>query len=157
MAKWGWPLFAGLLTTGWMIVYFKLFLAPPNRDILVSLTPTELTFFNFKSLKIIFSFIAGELIDKRWGFIWIFIIGLMVLNIRRVFIKENAVLSLFFLCYFIIIILVYLTTVNFDMTWRLKSTLFRIFFYLLPSFLFFSFKLIKTPNTQTPSSADANV
>jgi len=55
------------------------------------------------------------------------------------FYKECKVMTLFFIGYILILITVYLTTTNFDLSWRLKNTLPRIYFYLLPSLMFFLF------------------
>ena len=130
-------LLIGLCATASATVIFKLCLAPPNPDILPSMDLQNFTFLNGHGLSITLCAIVKEFIYLKWGFVW-GLIGLLVfLKLPRFFYKENKVISLFFIAYFSVLILIYLTTVNFDLAWRLRSTLSRIYFYLLPSILFF--------------------
>jgi len=129
----------GLIFSASATIILKLFLAPPNRDILANLSQVELTFFNLKGLLIIKDAVLFEFFHQRWCLIWIFLTFLFLIQLPKFFIKECKVISLFFILYFSLILYIYLTTINFDLAWRLKSTLHRILFYLLPSLLFFSF------------------
>ena len=129
----------GVCLTSSATIIFKLFLAPPNKDILINLSNVELSYFNLKGLLIIKKVILYEYFHKRWCLIWIFLTILFLIKIPNFFKKECKVITLFLICYFLIITYIYLTTINFDLAWRLKSTLHRILFYLLPSLLFFTF------------------
>ncbi|VAX37610.1 hypothetical protein MNBD_UNCLBAC01-1635 [hydrothermal vent metagenome] len=130
---------AGIALTACATIFFKLFLAPPNKDILANLTNVELTFFNLKGLMIVKNAILHEFLHKRWCLVWLFLSFLFVIGVPKFFKKECKIITLFFISYFLVILYIYLTTINFDLTWRLKSTLHRILFYLLPSLLFFGF------------------
>jgi len=129
----------GLCLTASSTIIFKLFLAPPNKDILANFSNIDLPFLNFKGLILIKNAFLHEFFHQRWCLVWIFLIFLFITKPTHFFKKESKIISLFFLSYFLIILYIYLTTINFDLAWRLKSTLHRILFYLLPSLIFFSF------------------
>ncbi len=131
--------FSGLCITASATIIFKVFLAPPNKDILADFSNVELTFFNLKGLIIIKNALLHEFFHQRWCLIWMFLVSLFLIKLPDFFKKECKVISLFFIFYFLVILYIYLTTINFDLAWRLKSTLHRILFYLLPSLIFFSF------------------
>ncbi len=129
----------GIAMTSCFTIFFKFYLAPPNRDILTNLVLTDMKFLNWSGLMIIVNAFFDEISHRRWSFTWIFLIFLMGIRIPKLFYKECSVISFFFIAYGLVLLLIYLTTVNFDLSWRLTNTLPRILFYLLPSILFFGF------------------
>ncbi len=131
----------GLVPSLLPTVFFKIFLAPANRDILLFDPHAHLKFFNFEGCYIILSSLNWALGLDDWKFTWLLILFLILLNARQLYANENKLLTLFFITYFIIIFFIYLTTVNFDLSWRLNRTLPRILLYVLPSLLFFSFTM----------------
>jgi hypothetical protein len=126
---------------GALMIYFKLFLAPPNRDMLTANIFLQSKFFNLSGLTAIGQFIIEETFHARWFGAWIYIILLMITGSARLFQKEYKPLTCFFLIYILFLLLIYLFTINFDLSWRLSRTLPRIYFYMLPSFVFFAFYL----------------
>ncbi len=129
--------FIGLIVTFSACLIFKLFLAPPNPDILPGTGIKNFEFLNLKGLTITLSAVIAEIVNLKWGLIWCLILFMVLPRFSEFFQKENKVITFFFLTYFCILIFIYLTTINFDLSWRLRSTLSRIYFYLLPSILFF--------------------
>ena len=132
-------IFLGLVVTMTPAIIFKLFLAPPNRDIAITNGTISSPFFNLEGCYLIATAFMYEVLHKRWCYIWLLIIFAILLDIRKYFYKERKILVFFFLSYFVIVFFVYLTTVNFSLTWRLSRTLPRILLYLLPSVLFLVF------------------
>lgn len=129
----------GVFLTAVIAAIFKIFLAPANRDMMSGMVWEKLSFLNLQGLSLIMQALWTEITDKRWCYIWYLIFFMIVFGFPKFFRKENKLLTLFFLTYFIILIVIYLTTMNFDLSWRLEHTLRRIFFLLLPSILFFCF------------------
>ncbi|MBU0469749.1 MAG: glycosyltransferase family 39 protein [Candidatus Omnitrophica bacterium] len=133
-------LLIGLAATAIFTIVFKLFLAPPNPDIFpANVSNASMEFLNFKGLMIVVNFTLKEIVYKGWCFIWPLMIIMFAGNPMKFFRKESSLISVFFICYLLILLFIYLTTINFDLTWRLTSTLQRILFYLLPSALFLGF------------------
>lgn len=133
------PLIAAVVIGALSTLSFKLFLAPPNRDILTNMRSDQLVFFNLHGLNITWTALINEIIQPNWGGIWIFLIASFFLGFKKFFVKECKVFTLFICSYGLILLIIYLTTSNFDLAWRLKSTISRILFYLLPSLLYLSF------------------
>lgn len=129
-------LLLGYAITASATVVLKLFLAPTNKDIFGGAAGAEMEYLNMNGLKITAGALGKELTHKRWALMWWFVLGLSVLANRRLFHKENKIFLGFFTSYLGVLLVIYLTTVNFDLAWRLKSTLPRILFYLLPTVLF---------------------
>lgn len=121
------------------VLIFKLLMTVPNRDIAVANSPGSLPFLNWGGFCLIINFFWQEWSNAHWHFLWPLAGTVIIFGIRRYFRRENKILSLFFTAYFLIVLFIYLTTVNFDLAWRLSRTIQRILFYLLPSFLFFVF------------------
>ncbi|HOW35551.1 MAG TPA: hypothetical protein PL155_03985 [Candidatus Omnitrophota bacterium] len=121
------------------ILIFKLFMTVPNRDIALTKFSESFPFLNWEGLCLTINFLGQELLGAHWHFLWPLAGAAIILGARQCFRGENKILSLFFVAYLLVVILVYLTTVNFDLLWRLSRTAQRILFTLLPSFLFFVF------------------
>ena len=126
-----------LLTTG----IFKTFFAPPNSDIVPFSLKTTYQFLNIDGIVLITRSMIEEVVSYKWGNVWFVIFFILLISFHKVFYKEAAVLTCFFIFYFTALFMVYLTTINFDLSWRLSRTLSRIFHYLLPSALFFTYYL----------------
>lgn len=135
-------LLGGFLLTSSPAIILKLFLAPPNKDIFGGLSTVHMQFLNWKGFTLILDAIMYETTHRRWAFIWIFIIFLAAAANIKLFYKECKVFLAFLFLYLCVLTLIYLTTVNFDLSWRLKSTIHRICYYLLPSLLFFCYYAI---------------
>lgn len=135
-------LLAGFALTGSATCILKLFLAPHNKDIFGGLSAGPMKFMNRDGLMIIVNAFAHETSHKRWAFIWHFIGLLLVLANKRLFFKECKTFLFFMLLYSAVLTVIYLTTVNFELSWRLDSTLHRICYYLLPSLLFSAYYAI---------------
>ena len=129
-------LLLGYAVTSSATVILKLFLAPANKDIFGGAAGAEMEYLNMNGLTITAQALGKELTHQRWALMWWFVLGLAVLANRRLFYKENKIYLGFFASYLGVLLVIYLTTVNFDLGWRLKSTLPRILFYLLPTVLF---------------------
>ena len=114
----------------------KLFLAPENKDIFSGLSVIHMKFLNAAGLHTVGQKTVVELAQQHWGFIWLFLLGLFVLSLNRLFRRENTVLFLFFVLFLAVLTVIYLTTTHFSLAWRLTNTLPRILFYLLPALLF---------------------
>jgi hypothetical protein len=122
-----------------LTLYFKLALAPRNRDIFIDPAKASLPYLNWDGLVLILGQMKAEALNRRWAFVWIFSTVLILLGWTKVFYKECKIFSLFFIFYFMVLILIYMTTVHFELSWRLKYTLHRIYGYFLPSVLYFVF------------------
>ena len=118
---------------------FKIFLSPPNRDVFTNLTSGNLAYLNLKGLGMIYHAVVAEMLQKRWIGIGPVILFLIAVKLPGFFRGEAAIFSVFFLLYFLLVSAVYLTNASFDLSWRLTSTIPRIFGYLLPSILFVCF------------------
>lgn len=114
------------------------FLAPANRDILTNLNG-QLSYFNWEGILLVKKHILEEINDKRWVHIWHIGLLLSVLGIPKLLRRDIWPITVFLLSYFIILLFIYLTTTTMDLSWRLKSTVPRIFFYLMPAMLFITF------------------
>lgn len=132
-------IFCGLIITLPVSIYFKLCLAPPNHDILLSAAPRMSSFFNLEGCSIIFENIALQLSHPRWYHLWPLVFCGFLLDWRRYFKKEIRALFLFLILYVLVIFFIYLTTINFSLAWRLSRTLSRILFYLSPAVIFLMF------------------
>lgn len=132
-----------LITASLLTIYFKIFLAPRNRDIslVADFSSPQFNFFNWHGLSLILKKFQKEFLHLHWSYLWIFCGVLIILGCRRIFHRECRVFSLFLVLYFLVLIFIYLTTANFDLSWRLDNTLSRILTYLLPSILYYSFAL----------------
>lgn len=120
-------------------IYFKLFMAPANHDIIPNLASTKIFHFPIDNLITIRNYIFKEIFDKRWCYIWIFTLILTILGTPKLFYKEIKIITLFFLIYFSIVILIYMTSSQVSLDWWIKSSLRRIFQSALPSVLFILF------------------
>jgi len=118
---------------------FKIFLAPPNRDITFTQLSSLPTLFSLERCQLIIQSVIAELFNPQWEFLWIFLLFMLIVGWKKYFLNENKFLLLFFGLYALVVFVIYLLTMNFDLSWRLSRTVPRILFYLLPSILFFSF------------------
>jgi hypothetical protein len=128
----------GFVITGAATFVCKIGL-PMNQDIFSDFSLVRMQFLNWQGFTLIVNELFLQITQKQWAFIWIFVLGLIILSNKKLLKDECKLLSLFFLLYAMILVAVFFTTTNFDLTWRLKSTLPRICFYMLPSVLFFIF------------------
>ncbi|MBP9854415.1 MAG: glycosyltransferase family 39 protein [Candidatus Omnitrophica bacterium] len=138
-----WLLLIPFLMTGFLItasptLILKLFLAPTNKDIF-GLSVIHMKFLNWDGFMILVHAFITEISQKRWTFIWFFIIFLFLVANKKLFYKECKIVILFLILYSFVLTIIYLTTVNFDLSWRIKSTLPRICYYLLPSLLYYAY------------------
>ncbi|MFT7537921.1 MAG: hypothetical protein ACI9F2_000060 [Lysobacterales bacterium] len=134
--KWCLTLSGSYFLCAWVTIYFKLVLTQSNPDILPMNGNAEYTFLNMHGLSITWSHLLKEWLRIQWGYIWFLLIVMTTIKLPSYFKKENLVPSLFLILYTGILLLIYLTTINFDLSWRLTHTLKRILFYLLPTIIF---------------------
>ncbi len=120
-------------------IIFKLFLAPPNSDILPNISQTGLQMINVNRLAVIFDYLGKEIIHKKWCYIWMLILIMVITKLFKFLKKETLWVTLFFLSYFIIIIFIYLVSTQTRLNWWIPYSLPRIYFYLLPAILFHVF------------------
>jgi hypothetical protein len=142
--------FVGFVITSSATIILKLFFAPPNRDILTNLNG-QLSYLNLNGLLIVKKYVLDEINDKRWVHIWHVGLLLLLIGAPKLYRRDILPISVFFLSYLSILLFIYLTTTTMDLGWRLKSTIPRIFFYLMPSIVFMSFLIHfkKDPAKQT--------
>lgn len=125
-------------------ISFKLFFAPPNRDMMGQMHFSEMHFLNWEGLRIILTSFGKEFSGAKWSFVWPFL-GLAALGgVRQWFKNGHGPMTVFFGLYSAVIVGIYLITRNFDLSWRISVTLERICFYLLAPLLFFCFSTMLT-------------
>lgn len=129
----------GLFFSSFSTLLLKLFLAPPNRDMFLNNLSEEFIYFNWGGLIIIGNYIQKFLFSSTSNFIWLLLILMFFLKTKKFFENENKMITSFFILYCSMITLNYITTVHFDLNWRLIRTFPRILYYLLPSLLLFHF------------------
>lgn len=129
-------LLIGFLVSSLPAMIFKVFLAPSNQDILPNLAMSNL---NIVNLKILAQFIAVQIKDERWLYIWMFVIFMGLTGIVKLFRGEAKIISLFFIFFIGSVMMIYLMADKADLLWWVTSSLRRIFYYLLPSILFLIF------------------
>ncbi len=129
----------GLIVAALPTIIFKVFLAPPNEDILPSLKAVQLNITQAQKFLLIQKTVFNEIIDKRWSFIWLLVILLGILKFPKLFYKENKIISFSIITYIAILIFIYLVNTNIDIHWWLSMSLERLYLQLLPSILFLSF------------------
>lgn len=133
-------LLLGLLLTTPPALILKIFLAPPNRDMGLFLFKAGGEYFNLNGLWIIIQQVAKAILgDPPFFLIWTPLLLMFLLQPQRYFKRETQTLTLFFLFYLACIILIYLTTIHFNLAWRISRTLSRILIILLPAVLFLNF------------------
>jgi hypothetical protein len=130
-----------LVTTTSISVIFKLFLAPPNRDMMGKIDISELQYLNWNGFMITFNAFISQFLNKEWSYIWILLGVMLLLGIKRLFRTRNLVLALFFVVYVSVLFYIYMTTRNFDLSWRISVTLDRMLFNLLPALAFWVFTM----------------
>ncbi|MBZ0167728.1 MAG: hypothetical protein K8I00_13055, partial [Candidatus Omnitrophica bacterium] len=154
-------LLGGYAVTGSATVILKLFLAPANKDIFGAAAGHEMEYFNMDGLRLTATALGTELLHKRWSYMWPFLLGLAALANKRLFFKECKLFLGFLVLYLGVLLMIYLTTVNFNLAWRLKSTLPRILYYLLPTILYavnwalYRYKYQPPPNAPAELPAQA--
>ncbi len=138
----------GFALTVWPTVVEKFIFAPPNPDFILTSSFLRLNFLNWQGLAAILKYWADFLL-KGPDYIWLLLIVLFCLNPGRYFNGKNKFMTLFFLVYFLILLFTYMTTMNFDLKWRLLRTWPRIAYYLLPSLLLWNFHVWYRPPRET--------
>jgi len=132
-------LLLGLFIAGLPTIIFKLYMAPPNLDILPNLTMGNTRSFNANKAVIIATYILIEILHKKWCFIWVLCLILFFTRIRQFFLKEAKIFSLFFILYFCTVLMIYFSSTTSELKWWIPYSLPRIYFTILPSALFFCF------------------
>ncbi|MBF0533260.1 MAG: glycosyltransferase family 39 protein, partial [Candidatus Omnitrophica bacterium] len=128
---------SGFILTCWPTLVFKICFAPANRDMMGGIDFAALKFFNLHGLIVLSVFTLKEILKPGWIGLWVMLLATTLLFLPRLFKKENKIGAFFFIGYGLVLTWIYLTTKNFDMVWRLVSTLERIMLYLLPGLLFY--------------------
>ncbi len=131
-------LLAGFALTVWAPLIFKIFLAPANRDISwdgLRMLPQLLS---LERIEMVLEYFLRSVFDNYWQYIWIFIFLIILLGFSRSRRAELKIFILFFAVYLLLVGIVYLTTMNFDLFWRLSRTAPRVLFCLMPAALFLS-------------------
>lgn len=131
----------GFCITFSQMLIFKIFLAPPNTDIIPLLSPDNLKFVNVHRLLIVLKGFFTELTGIRWSLLWIFIGSLYVLYFKSLVKPKNLLFVAFFIIYFFIIVAIYLLNNQVDLAWWVETSLHRICFYLAPSLFLFALSL----------------
>lgn len=135
-------LFLGAGAAGLPTLILKLFLAPANDDIVPGFALHNIIHFDPNQFVMILEGFKTELLDKRWCYVWIFLLIGWITGLPKIFQKEKSILTLFFLMYNIVIIMVYLyAQPEVDTAWWLKYSLRRILLTLLPALVFYIFYL----------------
>ncbi|HOD11483.1 MAG TPA: glycosyltransferase family 39 protein [Candidatus Omnitrophota bacterium] len=140
-------LLIGILCTSLMNIIFKIFMAPPTREVLFNPLTQNLSYFNLNGILTTVGFYFYTIRSPGWIFIWglVFILGLI--NYRKWFaLKESRIMGIVFAGFLLVLLYVYISTAHFDLIWRLQCTAIRIAFYLLPSILFFCFYTLWAKN-----------
>ncbi|OGX28268.1 MAG: hypothetical protein A2787_02285 [Omnitrophica WOR_2 bacterium RIFCSPHIGHO2_01_FULL_48_9] len=132
-------IFTGIILTLPAALILKTFLAPANRDISFATLKLIIPLFSFEKCLAIGKAFYYAMADPTWQYLWGLLLVMALAGFKKYFFKETKVLTLFFLLYGIALFVIYLTTVHFDLTWRLIKTTPRILLYLLPSLIFLSF------------------
>lgn len=127
---------------------YKLFLTPENPDIVPFTKNVKYEFLNMDGFLLIVQAFFQQLLHPHWSYIWILLIMAFVCFMFRFLNRNNIWATAFIAAYAAVIIMIYMTTVNFDLEWRLTFTLKRIMFYCLPTVLFLTFKVIYEPKKQ---------
>ena len=142
-------LLIGVLLTNAMNIIFKIFMAPPTREVLYNPLAYKLKYFNLDGVMTTTGFYFDTIRSLGWMFIWGLIAMIAVINYRKWFIvRESRVMGIAFLGFSFVLLYVYISTAHFDLIWRLQCTAARIVFYLLPAVLFFSFYTLWVKNTE---------
>ena len=140
-----------LLLTSLPTIIFKCFLAPPNSDILPNVSQTGLQMINIERLSIILNYVGNEIIHKKWCYIWILLLMMVVTKLFKFFKKDTIWITLFFFVYFVIIIFIYLISTQVRLNWWIPFSLPRIYFYMLPAIIFHVFYCFFYSKEQQPS------
>jgi hypothetical protein len=132
----------GILITFSQTACLKLFLAPASGDIINSLSggPAAVDLAaRFETLK---GALAGELLHKRWVYLWVLLAALFAAGGKNWARRENILPGLFLLIYFLVIIGVYLfTQPAVDVGWWIDYSFSRICLGILPLAIFSAFYL----------------
>jgi len=131
--------FGGTMLTFVPVLIFKLKFAPLNPDILTGPFQSQLHFFNLPSVFVVIRSCLLTMLDPHFAYIWGLLFLMFLSRPKDYFIKEMSVISWSLIGYAGAVLLIYLLTVHFDLSWRLSRTLPRILTYLLPSLLFCHF------------------
>lgn len=132
-------LLAGFFIAATPVLIEKFFLAEPNRDFTLARLTATANLFNGQGIHEILHYTRLFFFDPGINYFWFFLLGLCITGTRRYFVTEQKPLTIFFIAYGLMVLLVYLTTAHYDLAWRLLRTGFRILYYLLPSLLFWHF------------------
>lgn len=131
---------------------FKIFFAPPTREVLYNPLTTPMPYCNVNGFLTTATFYLKTVLELGWFFIWGLVALMALANFKKWFIlKESRVLTLILAGFALSLLYVYMTTSQIDLLWRLECTSTRICFYLLPTILFLSFYTLwtKTPDDQS--------
>lgn len=132
----------GILITASPTAYLKLFLTPASGDILNSLSGGPAAVDLAARFEIIKGALAGELLHKRWVYLWVLLAALFAAGGKNWSRKENILSGLFILLYFLVIIGVYLfTQPGVDVGWWIDYSFSRICLGILPLAIFSAFYL----------------
>ena len=131
-------LLLGFALTAWAPLIFKIFLAPANRDISWDGIKMLPQFLNLERIGMVAEYFSRTAFDNYWQYIWVFILFIAFMAFSRIRRTELKIFTLFFTIYLLIVGIIYLTTMNFDLLWRLSRTAPRVLFCLLPAALFLS-------------------
>jgi hypothetical protein len=131
--------FIGLFLALPATLIFKFTMSPPNRDMSFSILQNTGLIFNPQRLGQVFDFFYHAFNDQAWHFIWLLLGAMIILGPCYYVQKELKLITLFLLSFIFCLTIIYLSTPNFDLAWRLSRTVPRILFYLLPTVLFLSF------------------
>lgn len=142
-------LLIGILATNTMNILFKIFMAPPTREVLYNPLLQKLKYFNLGGILTTLGFYFDTMRSQGWMFVWWLIAILVVVNSRKwLILKESLVMGITFCGFLLVLLYVYVATAHFDLVWRLECTAARISFYLLPAAIFFTFYTFWTNNTK---------
>ncbi|MCA9399364.1 MAG: hypothetical protein KC618_06420, partial [Candidatus Omnitrophica bacterium] len=120
------------------VLIFKVFIAPPNDDILPNINASNFTAERFQ---ILYNAVITEIFHEKWCYMWIIILALLISRIWRAFNRENTILSVFFIIYSSAIVCIYVLNGKADLFWWLETSLSRILFSILPALVFFGIPL----------------
>lgn len=124
-------------------IIFKIFYAPKNITMINGLF-SETHPINWLRFQQVLHACFIDVIAPHWNGLWILIIGLILLRIKKLIQLPLSIIPLFLIAYSGMILFYYLLNTYFeDIYWWVGVTLDRILFSLLPLILFWIFLLFK--------------
>ncbi len=136
------------LGTGYLLgilptVIFTRWYAPANITFINGLTSTTSPA-DGERLKIIFQFLANELLSGHWHGLWVVLLLGVFLGYKQANPGKNLIIPIFLLGYMLVICSYYWFNTYFEIRWWLNQTLSRLLISLLPTVIWWVFYRMET-------------